>query len=134
MILASDGIAHDDDPQIVRCDAGVAQGDELCDRVVFAIAGAVRERHERRTPDVDRAVLGKIAHRPDRKIDRAIDLTEAGTSLKGFRIVHDGEKSKGGRRHATFAVSVAKRQLHPFVVELALDIKPFCPQAARGQG
>jgi hypothetical protein len=58
---------------------------------------AWRERDQRRTPDVDRAVLSQIAHRPDREIDRAVDLAEAGTSLAGSRIVHDGEQSQSGR-------------------------------------
>src|SRR6266436_9335618 len=111
----------------------MAQGDELCDRIIFAVAGTTGEGDERRTPDIDGAVLSQIAHRPDRKIDRAIDLAEAGTSLAGLRIVHDGEKLQGSRRHATIAIAIAKRQLHSFVVELALAAEPFYPQAPTGQ-
>ena len=103
--------------------------DELCDRIVFAIAGAMREGDQRRTPDVDLAILGQIAHRPDRKIDRAIDLAEPGAAVAGPRVVDDGEKPQRGRRHAAFAVAVAKRQLHPFVVELALDAAAIFPAA-----
>ena len=81
------------------------------------------------------AILSQIAHRPDRQIDRAVDLAEAGAAFAGSRVVDDGEKLQRGRRHAALAVAVAKRQLHPFVVELALDAQPFFPQAAAiGQG
>ena len=83
MVLAADGVAHDHDPQIVGRDAGQAQSDEFCDGVVFAISGAMGEGHERRTPDVDFALLGQIAHRADRQIDRAVDLAEAGAALAG---------------------------------------------------
>ena len=54
---------------------------EFCDGVVFAIPGAMGEGDERRTPDVGLAILGLIAHRPDRKIDRAVDFAEPGASL-----------------------------------------------------
>ena len=128
MVLAVKGVAHDHDPQVVGGDAGLAQGDELGDGVVFAISGAIGECYERRTPHVDFAVLSQIAHRPDREIDRAIDLAEAGASLAGSGVVHDGEELKGRRRHAAIAIAVAKRQLHPFVVELALDVEPFLAQ------
>ena len=60
-------------------------------------------------------------------------LAETGAPLAGSRIVHDGEQSQGRRRYAAFSVSIAKRQLHPFVVELALDAKPFVPQGSPGQ-
>jgi hypothetical protein len=78
--------------------------------------------------------LGEIAHRPDSKIDGTIDLAEAGTSLAGSRIIHDGEKLKGRRGCAAVAVAVAKRELHPLVVELAFDAKPLFVQSAPGQG
>ena len=97
MVLAVNGVAHDHDPQIVGRDSGHAQRDEFCNGVVFAISGAMGESDERRAPDVEFAILGLIAHRPDRKIDRAIDLAEAGASLARARIVHDGEESKGRR-------------------------------------
>jgi len=48
--------------------------------------------------------------------------------------VDDGQQLQGGRRDAAFAVAVAQRKLHPFIVQLALDAKPFLPQAALGQG
>ena len=38
MIVAMKGIVHDHDAQVFGCDAGEAQGDEFCDRVVLAIA------------------------------------------------------------------------------------------------
>jgi hypothetical protein len=57
----------------------------------------------------------------DCEIDGAVDLAEAGASLAGFRIVHDGEKPKRRRRYAAFPISVAQRQLDPLVVEFALD-------------
>ncbi len=69
----------------------------------------------------------------DRKIDRAIDLAETGASLSRPRNVHDGEQLQGRRGHAAIAVAVAKRQLHPFIIELALDLEPFFPQSAGGQ-
>src|ERR1700722_7576700 len=78
----------------IRRSSGQTQGCEFCDRVVFAIAGAGGERRQRRTPDVDLAPLGQIAHRPDRKIDRAVDLAEAGASLAGSRFVDDGPQAK----------------------------------------
>ncbi len=96
-------------------------------------ATACREGDERRTPHVNLAILGQIAHRPDCEIDCAIDLTEAGASLAGFRIVDDGEKSKGRRRHAAFTVALAKCELHHFVVETVLDAQPLLPQSATGQ-
>src|ERR1700730_3256499 len=120
-------------PQIVRRDAGLSQCNKLGDRVVFAIAGAIGEGDQRRTPNVDLAILGEIAHRPDRKIDRAIDLAKAGTSLAGARGVDDGEKLQGSRRHAALAVAVAKRHFPPLVVDFALAPEPFFPQAPRRQ-
>jgi hypothetical protein len=62
----------------------------------------------------------------------AVDFAEAGTAFAGSQ-GDDGEKLQGGRRHATLAVAVAQRQLHPFVVKLALNAQPFFPQAAIGQ-
>src|SRR5258708_8433575 len=93
--------------------------------VVFAIAGTVRERDKRRAPHVDRAVLSQIAHWPDREIDGAIDLAEAGTSLAGPGIVDDGEKLQGSRRHAATPLPAPKRPLHPFRVALARHHQPY---------
>src|SRR6476620_2780929 len=100
MVLAMDGVAHDHDPQIVGRDAGQLQGYEFRDGVVFAIPGAAGEGGERRTPYVDCAVLGQIAHRADREVDRTIDLAETGASLADPRIVDQSQELKRSRRHA----------------------------------
>ena len=133
MILAQTGVAHHDDAQIVRRDPGLAQSNEFGDRIIFAIAGAAIERDEWRTPDVDFAILGKIAYRPDREIDGAVDLAEPGAANVLPGNVHDGEKLQGGGRCAMIAVAVAQRELHPFVVELALYAKPLFVQASESQ-
>src|SRR4029077_16030606 len=105
--LASDGVAHDHDPQIFGGHAGPAQGYEFRDRVIFAVTAAGREVDKRRTPHVNLAILVQITHWMDCEIDGAVDLAEAGASLAGFRIVHDGEKAKRRRRCAAFPIPLA---------------------------
>ena len=83
------------------------QRDEFCDRVIFAVTATGREGEKRRTPHVNLAILGQIAHWVDCEIDGAVDLAEAGASLAGFRIVHDGEKSKRRGRYAAFPIPIA---------------------------
>src|ERR1700751_501849 len=117
MILAANGIAHDDDPEIVGRDAGHLKRYQLCDRIIFAIACAGGEGDQWRTPDVGLAVLSKVAHRPDRQIDGPIDLAEPGASLPRPRIVDDGEEPKGRWRRAARTVAVAKGKLHSFITE-----------------
>src|ERR1700722_8027368 len=90
-----------------RRDAGLAQGDEFCDRVILAVTAAGREGEKRRTPHVNFAILGQIAHWVDCEIDGAVDLADLSASLAGFRIVHDGEKSKRRGRYAAFPIPVA---------------------------
>ena len=129
MILAADGVAHDHDPQIVRRDAGPAQCHKFCNGVVFTVA-APRQRHERRGPDVELAILRQIAHRPDGKVDGAVDLAEPGAALARLGGIDDGQKLQCGRRYAAFAVALAQRELHHFVVEPALHAEPFVVQPA----
>ena len=98
-------------------DAGHAQRYEFRDRIVLAVAGAAVEGDERRAPDVDLAVLGEIAHRPDREIDRAVDFAEPGAAVALPASVDDGEKlqarrrtrSARGRRRTARAAPVRRR-------------------------
>ena len=107
--------------------------DEFRDRIVFAIAGAPCQRRKRRGPDVDLAILGEVAHRPDGEIDRAVDLAEPGAAVARLGGVDDGEELQRCRRHAVLAVAFAQRELHHFIVEAALHAEPFVAQAAAGR-
>ena len=103
VVLAANGVAHDHDPQIIGREAGMAERDKFGDCIIFAISGTVRERHQGRSPNVEFAVLCLIAHRPDRQVDCAIDLAEAGAALAGSRVIDDSQKLQRGRRCAALA-------------------------------
>ena len=45
-------VAQDDDPKIVSGNSCFLQGNELCDRVIFAVSSAYRKCGQRRTPDI----------------------------------------------------------------------------------
>ena len=121
------------DPQIVGRDAGAAQRHEFRDRIILAIAAARASVASGERPDVDLAVLGEVAHRPDGEIDGAVDLAEPGAALAEPGGVDDVEEFQRGRRHAAFAVALAQRELHHFVVEAALHAEPFVAQSAAGE-
>src|SRR4051812_14793100 len=106
------------------------QRDELGYGVILAISGTMAERDQRRSPNVRLAVLRLVAHWPDRQIDGTIDFAEAGAALTASRAIDDGEKTQSSGRRATLAVTIAKRQLYPLIIELALDGPPFLPQRA----
>jgi hypothetical protein len=55
------------------------------------------------------------------------------SSWRGFRVVDEGEKPKRRRDTQRSRSPVAKRQLHPLVVALALNTHPFLPKSATGQ-
>ena len=97
MILAMDGIAQHHDPDIIRREAGAAQGCEFRNRIILAVATATRERCERRRPDVDLAVLGEVADRPDGEIDGAVDFAEPGAALARPGSIDDVEEFQRGR-------------------------------------
>ena len=118
------------DPQVFGRDAGAAQRHEFRDRVVLTVAAAAGERRERGRPDVDPAMLGEVAHRPDGEIDRAIDFAEPGAAVAEPRGVDDIEELQCGRRHAALTVALAQGKLHHFVVEAALHAEPFVAQSA----
>ena len=134
MVLAMNGIAQDHDPEIVGCESGVAQGYEFRNRIIFAIATATRERCERRGPDIDLAVLGEVAHRPDGEIDGAVDFAKPGAAFAQPGGVDDVEEFQRGRRRAAVTVAFAERKLHHFVVEPALHAEPFVAQSTAGEG
>src|SRR3569833_1344952 len=105
------------------------QRNELGDRVIFAIAGSVAERDQWRCPDVCLAVLRLVTHRPDRQIDGAIYFAETGAAFAASRAIDNGEEAQSSGRCATLPITVAKRDLYPLIVALALDVAPFLPQA-----
>src|SRR4051812_33544391 len=111
MVLAANCIAYYHNAQIFRRDTGLAQRDELGDGVILAVPCAGSERDERRTPYVHRAILSQVAHRPDREIDRAVDLAKARATLAGSGIVHDREHLHRRGGNAAVTIAVAKRQL-----------------------
>ena len=116
---------HDHDAQIAGGDAGKAQGGEFGDRIILAIAGAAGKGDERRSPEVDLAMLGEIADGLDGKVDGAVDLADPGAAFARPGSVDERQQPQGGRRDAAIAVAVAQRELHPFIVETPLHGKPF---------
>ena len=52
VIFLPDVVAQDDDPKVVSGNSCFLQGNELCDRVIFAVSSAYRECGQRRTPDI----------------------------------------------------------------------------------
>ena len=109
---------------------GLTERDILCDGVILAIAGAALEGVERRAPDVILAILGEVADRPDRQIDGAVDLAEAGAAIARAGLVDNAEQAQRRRRHAVLAIAVAQGNLHAIVVELARKLQPFVPEGA----
>ena len=83
-------------PQVGSRHAGFAERHVFRDGVVLAIAGAGAEGRKRRRPDVRRAELLKIAHRPDRQVDRPVDGADSGAAAAGARGVDDGVELGGG--------------------------------------
>ena len=98
------------------------------------LATATRERCEWRGPDVDLAVLGEVADRPDGEIDGAVDFAEPGAALTRPGGVDDVEELQCCGRRAALAVTLAQGKLHHFVVEAALHAEPFVAQSAGGEG
>jgi hypothetical protein len=87
------------------------------------------QRDERRTPDIDLAILSEIAHRMDRKIDGAVDFAKPAAAVPSPCLVDDAEQFQRRIRRAARVIAVAERKLHPFIVDLVRNAKPFCLQA-----
>ena len=83
-------VMQDNDAQIARGQAGLAQGDIFGDGIVLAVAGAAGEGRQRRRPHVGGLVLGDIAHRPDGEIDRSVDCANAGAAVARAGVIDDG--------------------------------------------
>ena len=97
MIVAMDGMAQHHDPEIIGSEAGAAQRDQFRNRIILAIASAARERCEGRRPDIELAVLGHVADRPDGEIDGAVDFAEPGAAFARPGSVDDVEEFQRGR-------------------------------------
>jgi hypothetical protein len=82
VVLPDDAVANEYHPQIITRKAGMPQRDEFGDRVVFAIAFSSREGGKRRAPSIDLAVLRKIRHISDGRIDAAVGFIKP--SAAGF--------------------------------------------------
>jgi hypothetical protein len=67
--------------------------------------------------------MGRIA----RLMARLISPSRAVASP---RLVDDAEQFQRRIRRAALAVAVAERKLHPFIVDLVRNAKPFCLQAS----
>ena len=89
-------IEHDHNAQIFSRDAGHLQRNVFGNRIVLTIAGACIESDERRTPDVELAVLDEILHRTDCKIDGVVDFTDPGPALALPAAIDDAEKFQRG--------------------------------------
>ena len=72
-------------------------------------------------------ILGKIAHRPDGQIDRAVDLADAGEAAAAAGGVDNGAEL-GGRGRADRRIRPAKRQNLPLRCDQRLQETP-----ARGE-
>ena len=119
---AMDGIVQHHDPDIVGREAGAAQGDEFCNRIILAVTAATRERCERRRPDVDLAVLGEVVDRPDGEIDGAVDFAEPGaafaqlaasTMSRNLSAAGDTQPSRSPSQSASCTISSSSRRCTP---------------------
>jgi hypothetical protein len=75
VVFLPDIVLQDDDPKVISGNSRLLQGNELCDRVIFAVPSAHGECGQGRTPDIIRAVKRQIAHWPYFQIDAAVDHT-----------------------------------------------------------
>jgi len=75
--------------------------------------------------------LGEIAHRPDRKVDRAIDLADPGAAFREAWRIDNGQKLQRGRAMHTVGIALAQRELHQFILETALHALPFVVKPRR---
>src|SRR5258708_29518856 len=57
-------VPQDDDPKVIRGNAGLLKGNKFGDRVIFAVSGTFGERDERRGPDILRTLKCPVAHWP----------------------------------------------------------------------
>ncbi len=56
VVFIPEVVPQDDNAKVIRRNPCLLEGNELCDRVIFAISAAYGEGRQRRTPDVLRTV------------------------------------------------------------------------------
>ena len=92
-------ILHDDETEIVSGNSKSAKRDIFDDCIVFAVACSAAQRLQGRSPEVGKAILHPIAHRPYCHVDCAIDPSKAHTTVALGAKVNDRKKLARSRMY-----------------------------------